>query len=385
MPLVGVLGAGQLGRMLAIAGAAMGVRFRFLDPAGATEEGTACDGLGEVIAAPFTGRAALDRLADGCDAATFEFENVPAEAVEHLAGRAVVHPCGEALRAAQDRLVEKRTFASCGVPTNATAPWDASVDDRESLDRMLGLGAHADGDSPSIGLPAILKTRRLGYDGKGQAVVRSAPELEAALGGLARVPLLVEAHVRFKRELSIVAVRSSGGACRFYPLVENTHVGGILRTTVAPAPGVDAAMQRRAEEHARAIMDRLGYVGVMALELFEDEHGSLLANEIAPRVHNTGHWTIEAARTSQFENHPRAVLGLPLGDTADRPRRDDQLIGVEPDRARILAIQGASLHWYGKTVRPGRKVGHITCWADTPEAARSAAADALLIIEGDPP
>ena len=213
----------------------------------------------------------------------------------------------------------------------------------------------------------------MGYDGKGQAVVRDVAGLASAVASLPRVPLLVEAFVRFERELSIVGVRSERGEFRAYPLVANTHKGGILRTTVAPAPGVSPPLQGEAERHMRTLMERLGYVGVMALELFE-AGGRLLANEIAPRVHNTGHWTIEGARTSQFENHVRAVLGWPLGDTAAVGHSVMvNLIGVSPDPAAILAIPGASLHWYGKSVKPGRKVGHVTVWGDDPAAVAARA------------
>ncbi|MCA9288481.1 MAG: 5-(carboxyamino)imidazole ribonucleotide synthase, partial [Phycisphaerales bacterium] len=293
MATVGVLGAGQLGRMLAQAGPAMGVRFRFLDPACAGGERCPCDGLGQIVPGGFDDRAALDRLADGCDVVTLEFENVPVEAIEYLSGRVTVRPAAMALRTAQDRLLEKRAFAACGVATNATAAWDPATQSRNELRAAI----------EAVGRPAILKTRRMGYDGKGQARIASASEVDVVIGSLPRVPLLVESCVAFRRELSIVGARSSAGESRFYPLVENTHENGILRRTVAPAPGVTPSLQASAERAARSIMDHLAYVGVMALELFEDQDATLLANEIAPRVHNTGHWTIEGAITSQFENH----------------------------------------------------------------------------------
>jgi 5-(carboxyamino)imidazole ribonucleotide synthase len=228
------------------------------------------------------------------------------------------------------------------------------------------------------GWPALLKTRRLGYDGKGQKLLRSPADLEAAWAALGGQPLILEAFVPFERELSILAVRSLGGQVAFYPLVENHHAGGILRKSRAPA--MPARLQHEAERIATRVLEKLDYVGVLAIELFEVE-GTLWANEMAPRVHNSGHWTIEGAETSQFENHLRAVLGLPLGSTAPRGQAAMlNLIGLRPDFARVLEIPGAHLHWYGKEVRPGRKVGHVTLRADTPQEleARLVRLEALL-------
>ncbi|MEZ6233069.1 MAG: 5-(carboxyamino)imidazole ribonucleotide synthase [Phycisphaerales bacterium] len=376
MATVGVLGAGQLGRMLALAGLAMGVRLRFLDPACAGAEGCPCDGLGEIVPGGFDDQAALDRLADVCDVVTLEFENVPVEAVEYLSDQVKVRPAATALRTAQDRLLEKRAFAACGVATNTTVAWDAATQGRDDL--LAALNA--------VGLPAIVKTRRMGYDGKGQARIATVSDVDRAIGSLPSVPLLVESCVAFRRELSIVGVRSAAGKSRFYPLVENTHEHGILRRTVAPAPGVAPALQTSAENAAKSIMDHLGYVGVMALELFEDQDGTLLANEIAPRVHNTGHWTIEGAATSQFENHLRAILGWSLGETEPVGHSVMvNLIGERPDAADLLAIPGASYHWYGKAVRPGRKVGHVTVNARSAAEAehRAQQVEALLATGAD--
>lgn len=379
-PLVAVLGAGQLGRMLGLAAIRMGVRCRFLDPAAASAEGCPASAVGEVIAAEFTDRPALDRLADGADAATYEFENVPDEAVDYLGKRVVVSPPGLALRTAQDRLLEKKAFEACEIPTNRTVAWEpiagARIDTAMALQHaVLGMGLGG----------AVLKTRRMGYDGKGQEVVGPANR-DAFLhrimvkGDMPTVPMLVEEFVRFSRELSIVAARGRDGEMRFWPLVENTHKQGILRRTVAPAPGVSAELQARAEGYVRTLMDRLRYVGVMALELFETEKG-LLANEIAPRVHNTGHWTIEGARTSQFENHVRAVLGWPLGDSSAVGHSVMlNLIGQDVDRERVMRVAGASLHWYGKSIRPGRKVGHVTVCAGTAEEAGERAGEVERII-----
>jgi 5-(carboxyamino)imidazole ribonucleotide synthase len=315
--LVGCIGGGQLGRMLALAGVRLGVRFRFLDPAP-----DACAGqVGKLVVGPYDDPELLDRLVDGADAVTYEFENVPVEAARHV--RAI--PDARALELGQDRLVEKELFRSLGI---ATARFG-------SLDET--------------GVPALVKSRRLGYDGKGQRVVERVEPLGA--------DEVAEEIVPLERELSIVAVRAPGGDTRFYPLAENEHRSGILAVSRAPARG---APQGEAEAIATRLLDELSYVGVLAVELFEVE-GRLLANELAPRVHNTGHWTIEGAATSQFENHVRAVLGLPLGSTeALGEAVMVNLVGAVPPLERLLALPGAHVHLYGKRSRPGRKLGHVT-------------------------
>jgi 5-(carboxyamino)imidazole ribonucleotide synthase len=272
------------------------------------------------------------------DVLTYEFENVPVAAVAALEN---VCPPPRALELSQDRLVEKRLLAELGIPTPR---FGESVAD--------------------TGLPALAKTRRLGYDGKGQRLVRTADEAARAveeLGG----DVIFEELVEFRRELSILAVRSTRGETAFYPLVENEHAGGILRVSRAPAAG---APQAEAEGYAARLLDRLGYAGVLALELFETADGGLLANELAPRVHNSGHWTIEGAVTSQFENHLRAILGLPLGPTAALPGGAAMvnLIGDAPPLERLLAVPGAHVHLYGKAPRPGRKLGHVTLVGEAP-------------------
>jgi 5-(carboxyamino)imidazole ribonucleotide synthase len=338
---VGVLGAGQLGRMLGLAGRNLGLELTFLDP---TAESPAAV-VGELLVADYGDEAALRWLA-ASDVVTFEFENVPVAAVKALEANARVFPSSRALEVAQDRLNEKACFRSLGIGTPAFEAVQTWPELSAALTR--------------VGLPAVLKTRRFGYDGKGQAVLRSEADARAALERLGGVPLILEGFVRFQRELSIIAVRSSSGNVVYYPLVQNHHEGGILRKTIAPAPDVSDELQRSANQHVEKLLQHLDYVGVLALELFEVD-GELLANEIAPRVHNTGHWTIEGARTSQFENHLRAILGLPLGDTsALSPCCMLNLIGVAPDAAAILAVPDAHLHWYGKEPRPGRKVGHVT-------------------------
>jgi len=345
---IGVLGAGQLGRMLGLAGRALGFELTFLDP---NPESPAA-ALGELIVADYADSAALRRLA-AADVVTFEFENVPVAAVRELEGRGKVFPSSRALEVAQDRLHEKTCFRKLGI---GTPPFEAVSSWPELASALARLG-----------LPAVLKTRRFGYDGKGQAVLRSESDARAAFERLGDAPLILEGFVKFERELSVVAVRSRSGEVACYPLVQNHHVSGILHKTLAPAPRVTEALQRAANQHIEELLAELDYVGVLALELF-DVDGALLANEIAPRVHNTGHWTIEGARTSQFENHLRAILGLPLGSTeAISPCAMVNLIGAEPDARAVLAVPDAHLHWYGKQPRPGRKVGHVTVRA--PDAA----------------
>lgn len=354
-----VLGGGQLGRMLALAGIPMGVRFRFLDPGAAP----CAAELGEHIQADYEDTAALDRLADGVDAVTYEFENVPAAAAEHLARHTALAPGAASLAAAQDRAQEKQLFADLDI---ALGRW-AEVDSAESLRAAVS----------HVGLPAVLKTRRFGYDGKGQVVIRGADEMDAAWQAVGQVPCVLEAFVDFEREVSMIGVRAADGTFLAYPLTENVHVDGILRRSI-PRPG--DALQARAADALQRVMRVLDHVGVMAFEFFVAD-GRLLANEIAPRVHNSGHWTIDGAMTSQFDNHVRAVLGLPLGDTALRqPAAMVNAIGAMPDHAALAAVPGCRMHDYGKSARAGRKVGHINVLADTDAdlADRISAVEALL-------
>jgi 5-(carboxyamino)imidazole ribonucleotide synthase len=338
---VAVIGGGQLGLMLGLAGARLGLRFRFLDPAPDAPAAR----VGELLVGSFDDAGLLARLAEGADAVTVEFENVPADAAPPQ-----LLPPARALAVAQDRLAEKQLFGSLGI---ATAPF-RTVDDREGLERA----------ADELGLPAVLKTRRLGYDGKGQAVLRSPAALGEAWKALGGVPLLLERLVPFERELSVLAARSAGGETVCWPLTENVHRDGILRLSRAPS-----APDRRseAEELAEAVLAELDYVGVLAIELFEHE-GRLLANELAPRVHNSGHWTIDGAVTSQFENHLRAILALPLGPTEARaPAAMVNLIGTVPPLEQLLSVPGAHVHLYGKEPRPGRKLGHVTLLDPRPE------------------
>ena len=352
---LGIIGGGQLGRMLALAAHPLGVHTRVLEPA---ERAPAAPVAGHVVG-PYDDPAALDRFADGLDVVTYEFENVPVAAAERLAARLPVRPGPAALAASQDRVAEKTTFQDLVIPT---APF-AAVDDASSL------AAAAE----RLGLPLVAKTRRMGYDGKGQAILRAHADVETTWRELGERPLIAEGFVRFDRELSIVAVRSLDGDVRCYPLCENVHDGGILRRTTFPAPRIDRDMQRAAEAFARRLLEHLDYVGALALELF-DVGGALLANEMAPRVHNSGHATIEGAETSQFENHVRAVCGMPLGAVdAIGHSVMVNLIGRIPPTADLLGVPGAHVHLYDKAPRPGRKVGHVTIRGDdASEVARRA-------------
>ena len=357
MTTVGILGGGQLARMLILAGAPLGLRFTLFDPAA-----EACAGqLAPLQVGAFDDTAALARFVEGVDVVTFDFENVPADSTQWLLDHAPVFPGPLALGVAQDRLSEKTLFRELGIPV----PDFAAIADRAGLDEALA----------RIGTPCILKTRRFGYDGKGQFRIKSPADAPAAWNALgaqaATVGLIVEAFVPFEREISVVAVRGRDGEFRAWPLTENWHVDGVLSASLAPARA-DAALQETATGYAQRLAERLDYVGVFALELFLRD-GELLANEMAPRVHNSGHWTIEGAETSQFENHLRAVLGLPLGETTMRGQACMlNWLGEMPEAVSFLQVPGGHWHDYGKTSRAGRKVGHATLRADTPIALAQA-------------
>lgn len=340
---VGVLGGGQLGRMLALAGYRLGIDCRFLDPNG----GAAACQVAELISGPFEEEGALETFADRLDALTYEFENVPVACLEALRGRAPEPaPPIKALATSQDRLLEKSCFQSLDIPTASFVP----VNDRQEMEQAL----------KRIGRPAVLKTRRMGYDGRGQILIRTAADALNCYDLLPQGPLILECFVPFQRELSIIAVRSTTGETAFYPLVENHHEQGILRLSQAPAPGADSNTQELAQDYATRLLDHFDYAGVMAIEFFMVD-GKLLANEMAPRVHNSGHWTIEGAVTSQFENHLRAILGWPLGSTeATGHAAMINILGTPPATAEILEERDARLHLYGKTPAPRRKIGHVT-------------------------
>lgn len=352
---IGILGGGQLGRMLALAGYPLDIRCRFLDPAAESSAGQ----VGQLFTCEYDDYRALYAFSQGLDAVTFEFENVPVESVRWLAERLPVYPSPDSLAVAQDRIAEKTFFRGLDIPGPEFQGVETQLDFEEALAK--------------IGLPAVLKTTRFGYDGKGQRVLRTDAEAKDAWELLGGRYLILEQFIPFERELSIISVRGRSGEMGFYPLVENVHREGMLRRTIAPAPRLNPEIQVKAENYARVAMESLGYIGVLAIELFESA-GELLVNEMAPRVHNSGHWTIEGARTSQFENHLRAVAGLPLGDTSPRGHCVMlNLIGHLPDISGVLTVPGAHVHLYGKKPRPNRKLGHITIVNESWEGCQSAA------------
>ena len=342
--IVGVLGAGQLARMIALAGYPLGVDFIFLDPAA-----DACaNSLGTHLHGDYNDPRLLAQLAERADVVTYEFENVPADVAEFLTSHTQVHPAPKALAVAQDRLIEKAFFKGLSIPVS---PY-AAVDSFESLEQAMSI----------IGWPAILKSCTLGYDGKGQSLLKSVADLKPAWEQLAGVPGVVEAFVPFDREVSIIAARNVSGATVFYLLSQNLHRGGILRVSESCD---NDPMQQQAEAYILRLMEALDYVGVLALELFEID-GKLIANEFAPRVHNSGHWTIEGAETSQFENHLRAILDWPLGATTVVGKAAMvNFIGGLPETEELLAVPRAHLHLYDKAPRKGRKVAHATVRAET--------------------
>lgn len=359
---IGVLGGGQLGLMLAEAGEPLGFEFRFLDPSPEAPAGR----RREHVRAAFDDLAAIERFAEGLDVATFEFENVGPAPLAHLASLVPLRPGATSLEMKHDRLVEKEFLRSCGIDV----PRFASIERAPDLDAAIG----------SVGMPAILKTRRFGYDGKGQCLIERDVDLEPAWRSLGEASCILEAKVPFVRELSALVVRGLDAEISSWPLAENLHRGGILRRTLAPAPGEPDTTT--ANRWAITLAERLDHVGVLALELFECADGTLLANEFAPRVHNSGHWTIEGARTSQFENHLRAIAGLPLGDC--RPLGHSamvNLIGHAPIAADLLAVRGARIHLYGKAPREGRKLGHATAVASHGDEAIVAARQLLALAE----
>ena len=340
---IGVLGGGQLGRMLALAGIPMGFRFVFLDPAA-----DACAAeVGELLRADFSDVDAARNLATRVDLATFDFENIPEKVARAFQQVRPLYPGPEALAAGQDRLAEKNLLSGLGIEVTPYHPVSSRTDLLDGLD--------------ALGYPAVLKTRRLGYDGKGQAVLRDREDLERAWQKLGDADLVLEGFIPFDCECSLIAVRGRDGEMRTWPLTRNIHSNGILMLS---RPGMfDDTLQERASSYMRRLMEHLDYRGVLTMEFFLHQ-GRLLVNEFAPRVHNSGHWTIDGSTCSQFENHLRAIAGLPLG------RTDLQghclmfnWIGSMPDRASALAIPGLRWHDYGKAPRPGRKIGHATLLA----------------------
>ena len=351
---IGIIGAGQLGQMLGFAARDLGVECRFVDPSDAPPA-AAC---GDVIQRSFDDPEALAELAASCDVVTYEFENVPVEALHRIEDKVPVYPPADALRYSQDRLEEKRLFDRLDIPL----PGYRIVDSREDMVSA----------ADTLGLPCVIKTRRFGYDGKGQFLIREHKDIDDAWAALGGQSLIAEQWVSFDFELSCIGVRNVHGETAIYPLTRNVHEGGILRTSRSPVDVPD--LEERAETYMHRLLAHLDYVGVLALELFVC-NGDLLANEFAPRVHNSGHWTIEGSVTSQFENHLRAVMNRSLGSTASVGHAGMvNLIGIIPDSARTL--DRGVLHDYGKSPRPGRKLGHVTVTATT-EAERDRLVDEI--------
>lgn len=351
---VGILGGGQLARMLALAGHPMGIRCVVLDPAD-----DACSApVARHLHGAFDDRALLDELADSVDVITYEFENVSLDSLRYLSSRVPVYPSVAALEATQDRLDEKNLFRELGIETPDFLP----VSSQEELERAVG----------RIGLPSVLKTRRMGYDGKGQIVLKETADVAGAWKQLGGVPAILEAFVPFDREVSGIVVRSIEGEISSWSLTENIHADGILKlATSKPHDPVKSI----ALDFATRLLEHLDYVGVLALECFQ-LGDRLLANEFAPRVHNSGHWTIEGAETSQFENHLRAVTGVVPGST--EPLGHSVMInciGEMPPLERVMRIRGAHMHDYAKEPRSGRKVGHVTVRTADADYLRQATAD----------
>ena len=342
---IGILGGGQLGRMLALAAARLGFKCHVLAP---SPDSPAFDVVHRTTCADYTDTQALDRFAADVDVVTYEFENVPAEAATFLAARVPVLPDPQVLAMTQDRLAEKDFVAGLGIGTAAYAAVARPAEFAAALDR--------------IGRPAVLKTRRFGYDGKGQAAIRNGSDPDAAWREVGGQPSILEAFVPFAREVSVVAARASDGTVECFDVTENEHRDHILKVSRVPA-AVSADTALEARRIAQTIAQKFAYVGVLAVEMFVLRDGGLLVNEIAPRVHNSGHWTLDGASVSQFEQHIRAVAGWPLANPRRRGRAEMvNLVGHEVEEYRTwLTVPGAAVHLYGKTtVRPGRKMGHVT-------------------------
>jgi 5-(carboxyamino)imidazole ribonucleotide synthase len=341
--IIGILGGGQLGRMLALSGYPLGLSFKIYSP----EKNPCAAQVASHFQADYQDKKKLKEFAKQVDLITYEFENIPVETVDSLKKLVPIFPSSQALLVSQDRLSEKKFFNSLKIPT----PNFALIDSQQSLSEQVKV----------LGRPCVLKTRRMGYDGKGQFVIRAEGDVKKAWQTLSKFSsgLILEQFIPFDREISVLAVRSRNGEIAFYPLVQNIHREGILRTSLAPAPR-SKELEKQAHHYAKSILKKLNYVGVLAIEFFVCKN-NLIANEMAPRVHNSGHWTIEGAQISQFENHLRAILGLPLGSTGVRGQvKMENIIGKLPKREKILSQKSTHLHLYGKSEAPGRKLGHVT-------------------------
>jgi 5-(carboxyamino)imidazole ribonucleotide synthase len=357
---VGIVGAGQLGRMLALAGYPLGIHCVFLDRSAAAPAAQ----VAPILTGELEDASLLAALAASSDVLTFDWENISGKALAPLEKLTEIRPPRAALEVSQDRMSEKALFSRLRIPVAA----HAAVDTKEQLIRA----------TRKLGLPGVLKTRRLGYDGKGQFVVRNAAHLDAAWSAIGGAGLIYEKFQEYSREVSIVGARSAAGQTVIYPLSANTHGGGILNYSIAPfaSPG----LERSARIYLKRVMNALAYVGVLTIEFFVVK-GRLVANEMAPRVHNSGHWTIEGCVTSQFENHLRAICDLPLGSTrALGHTAMINFLGTMPDPKRLLAIDGLAFHDYGKEARPGRKLGHCTILKSRATERNSALAHALKLI-----
>ena len=342
---IGILGGGQLGRMLALAAARLGFKCHVFAP---NPDSPAFDVVNRATRADYTDTQALDAFVEDVDVVTYEFENVPAGTATFLASRVPVLPDPQILAITQDRLSEKTFVAGLGIPTAGFAGVAAPAELAAALDR--------------IGRPAVLKTRRFGYDGKGQATIQNGADLASAWREVGGQPSILEAFVPFEREISVIAARGRDGAVECFDVTENEHRHHILHISRVPA-AVSGETAQEAQRIAQTIAEKFGYIGVLGVEMFVLREGGLLVNEIAPRVHNSGHWTLDGASVSQFEQHIRAVAGWPLGKPVRRGRVEmTNLIGAEVEEyRRWLTVPGAAVHLYGKAaVRPGRKMGHVT-------------------------
>jgi 5-(carboxyamino)imidazole ribonucleotide synthase len=358
---VGIVGAGQLGRMLALAGYPLGIRCVFLD----RSDSSPAAQVAPILTGDLEDAAQLAALAACSDVLTFDWENISGKALAPLEKLTEVRPPRAALEVSQDRMAEKALFSKLRIPVAA----HAAIDNKQQLIRAIR----------KLGLPGLLKTRRLGYDGKGQFVLRDAAHIEAAWAAIGGLGLIYEKFQQFSHEVSIVGARSAAGRTVFYPLSANSHGGGILHYSIAPF--ANPGLERRARIYLKRVMNSLAYIGVLTIEFFVVK-GRLIANEMAPRVHNTGHWTIEGCVTSQFENHLRAICDLPLGSTrALGHTAMINFLGKMPERERLLAVDGLAFHDYGKEPRPGRKLGHCTILKSRAAERDSALADVLKSIE----
>lgn len=376
---LGVMGGGQLGRMFAHAAQAMGYQVAVLEPAADSPAGAAAD---HRIAADYTDAAALAELGASCVAVTTEFENVPADSLDLLAGHAFVAPSAACVSIAQDRIAEKRFFVDCA-PHSQVMP---------APHKVIASGADIDAIGDDL-LPGILKTVRMGYDGKGQVRVKSRQDVRAAFDGMGGVTCLLEKMLPLAYEVSVLTARGADGASVVYPIAQNVHRDGILFTTTVPGPDVSDACARKAQDAARAIVAQLGYVGVLCIEFFVLDDGQLVVNEMAPRPHNSGHYTIDACVTSQFAQQVRAMARLPLGDVRQHSPAvmlnilgdvwfdGDSDMARDPAWERVLALPGANLHLYGKQeARRGRKMGHVTFVAPTLAEAQASLRAACAIL-----